>query len=99
MTKETNATAADFWSQIFATLANDPAAAMNDPEHDATQDEARMREGMAAAGWSPAEVEAIAQSKRKARNRRPAPVLASTRRWKRNTRWARCGKRSSPKPL
>jgi hypothetical protein len=61
MTKKTNVMAADFWSQIFATLANDPAAAVNDPEHDATQDEVRMREGMAAAGWTPAQVEAIAQ--------------------------------------
>lgn len=61
MTKEINATAAGFWAQIFATLADDPAAAVNDPEHDASQDEVQMRDGMAAAGWPPAMIDTIAQ--------------------------------------
>jgi hypothetical protein len=56
-----NTIAADLWSQIFDSFAQDPAAAITDPAHDVAGDEARMREGMAAAGWSAAEIDEIAR--------------------------------------
>ena len=47
-----NEAATEFWEQLFVTMAKAEDAALVDPEHDETGDEARLREGLAQAGWA-----------------------------------------------
>jgi hypothetical protein len=50
--KKDNESAKDLWRQVFDNLAKSEGAALLDPEHDRSGDEARMAEGLKGAGWS-----------------------------------------------
>lgn len=52
-----NDSATELWEQLFATMAKAEDAALVDPEHDEAEDEARLREGLAQAGWSEREIQ------------------------------------------
>jgi hypothetical protein len=60
MTKQ-NESATELWSQLFATMAQKETATLMDPEYDAANDEARLREGMAKAGWSQAQIDELSE--------------------------------------
>lgn len=59
MTQRCNNSAKELWSQVFARAAAHPGAAIMDPEYDPREDEARACAGLAAAGWSDENIEAL----------------------------------------
>ncbi len=64
MEDEGNGAATDLWSQMFERAASHPGAAVMDRDYDPRDDDARVRAGFAAAGWSGPEIEAILRSGR-----------------------------------
>ena len=52
-----NESATQFWEQYFARLSADENATLVDPTHDEREDEARLRVGLAAAGWAEHEID------------------------------------------
>ena len=59
-----NHSAKDLWSQVFARLAESNFAAVQDPDHDEAADEARMIEGLTAAGWDGGTVRLVLERQR-----------------------------------
>ena len=57
MTTKQNDAATQLWEQVFATMAKAEDAALMDPDHDEAGDEARLRKGLAQAGWSEQEIQ------------------------------------------
>lgn len=53
---ESNESALQLWEQLFAKMAKADNATLDDPTHDKKSDEIRLRIGLAAAGWSEAEI-------------------------------------------
>jgi hypothetical protein len=64
MTKP-NQSATELWEQLFSAMAKEETATLVDPEHDTAKDEERLRKGMAAAGWSELQVEALIELHKK----------------------------------
>jgi hypothetical protein len=59
-----NHSAKYLWSQVFARLAESDLAAIQDPDHDQSADEARMVEGLTNAGWKAEDIQQIGMSRR-----------------------------------
>lgn len=55
--KKRNEIAIQLWEQIFSNLAKQENAALQDPNYEPTEDEARLRKGLKRAGWSKDEIE------------------------------------------
>jgi hypothetical protein len=55
--KKQNATALDLWEQVFSRLSQQGDATLWATDHDKTNDEMRLRAGLAEAGWSSEEIE------------------------------------------
>ena len=53
----TNDAARQLWAQMFANMAKDEKAAIQDPDHDDAADIARLRHALADAGWTDLEVQ------------------------------------------
>src|SRR5947207_2172099 len=52
-----NESATELWSQLFAVMAKAENATLVDPEHNEAEDDGRLREGLAQAGWSESEIQ------------------------------------------
>lgn len=74
MKKKTNNCAKDLWAQVFARAAESELAALQDPNHDETADEARMAEGLRASGWREDDIQFVIERNR--RERANAPVTS-----------------------
>jgi hypothetical protein len=57
MTPRQNEAATQLWEQFFARMADAEDATLMDADHDDAADEARLREGLAQAGWSEQEIQ------------------------------------------
>lgn len=60
-----NQSATELWDQLFATMAKEETATLMDAEYDVANDEAKLREGMAAAGWSGTHIDELIRVRRK----------------------------------
>ncbi|MGL3212511.1 hypothetical protein [Bradyrhizobium sp. BR 1433] len=63
--KKDNASAQELWQQVFSNLAKDEFAALVDPAHRDSDDEARMAQGLRASGWTDRAIEQVIERTRR----------------------------------